>query len=239
MRVSIWTVPLVSAAWLILAPNANGDTVATVGDPVIARALHDGDSSGAIFILNISLAAFADPANFVKDWSFFDDDRAGYVVTPLLFSETGFNQFTVSGIGTTRTSDASGAQSFEFGLVSGSSTVGPASFFGYRNGSAASTSIPNNGPVEYENGPGPGIRFSGDPGFGPVNVGDQYSASTFGFRIYSLQFTIANANTSTQGETSTVPEPASALLLGTSIAVLVRRIRRRSPRALCGDSPRA
>ena len=164
-----------------------------IGDSLINRNRND-TASGVIRILTDPFGATTQQ---LSTWSFYDNDVIGREITPLILKLEG-NQYTIEGIGTTRTSDASGVQSFNFDLVSGSADVGGNLFFGWKDGSNGSN---NRGVVDYNNNNSDlmHVIVSGATNF---SVGDTYSFQNRR-RSYSIQATAV--------ETTTVPEVSPTL----------------------------
>jgi hypothetical protein len=110
--------------------QASAGVVETVGAPVVARAVTD-TAAGSIFALN---SGFTQPGTLIT-WSFYNDNlnQYGKVLTPLILELVG-NEYIIRGIGTPQTNDASGEQSFCFGLVSGSDKVDQNFLFGWKDG---------------------------------------------------------------------------------------------------------
>ena len=102
----------------------------TIGAPLVARALTD-TAAGSIFALN---GGFTQPGTLIT-WGFYNDNpsQIGKVLTPLILELVG-TEYIIRGIGTPQTNDASGAQSFCFGLVSGSDQVDQNFLFGWKDG---------------------------------------------------------------------------------------------------------
>lgn len=96
------------------------------GSPLVDRWENDSNA-GTLVVLSTPVSR---PGR-VTEWSFFDNDTPGHKVTPLLFEALPGDRYALRGIGTTRTSDASGVQSFPFGLIAGSDTAGPQTCVGF------------------------------------------------------------------------------------------------------------
>lgn len=128
--------------------------------------------------------------------------------------------YTVTGVGTTRTIAGTGAQTFSFGLTSGAAAVGIGYFFGWRDGDNVSTTG-NLGVPEYDNSVAGSIRWFGD-NVAPVVGSTPTSQDDFN-RVYSLQ---ANAVTS-----AAAPEPSALALLSLPLAGTVIRKRRSQGKA--------
>ena len=102
----------------------------TIGAPLVNRALTD-TAAGSIFALN---SGFTKPGTLTT-WAFYNDnpDQIGLVVTPLILELVG-TDYIIRGVGTPQANDASGAQSFSFGLMSGSDKVDQNFLFGWKDG---------------------------------------------------------------------------------------------------------
>ena len=166
----------------VLSLAATAGTI-TLGDPVIDRALDDG-AIGAMFVQPEPLFQ-----GQMTNWNFFDNDTPGQQVTPLIFQRTGPGAFRIAGIGTTRTSTGGGAQSFSFGLTSGSDLTGSDYYFGWKDGSNGTD---NAGTMDF-GFTQHAVRYLG-AGHTSFSVGNSKSVVldiAYGFpgRSYSLQFT--------------------------------------------------
>lgn len=95
----------------------------TVGSAVADRPIQDSASGLVLIYRGPSAPAFG-PDTLVS-WRFFDDDANGAFVTPLLFRVEGEN-LVLAAVGTSRASDASGAQSHPFAPIVGSDQLDPA-----------------------------------------------------------------------------------------------------------------
>ena len=186
--------------------NLTGETV---GNSLLNRASNDG-ANGSIFILN---DPFTSPAT-LTDWAFYDDDTPGRQLTPLLLTPSG-SDWEIVGIGDTRTSDGSGAQSFAFALLEGTDMVDADIYFGFKDGSDGSNNL---GVADYQDLPGvDGVIWLGS-GQTSFDVGDTFAAAGAFDRSYSIQAL----------STAAVPEPASiALWAGIGVAAILYWTRRR------------
>lgn len=173
------------------------NAISTIGDSLIDRGFNDG-ASGSIFVVPDS---FGSTTEELTMWSIFDNENSGGQVTPLILEDIG-SSYTIRGIGTTRASDASGVQSFNFDLVSGSADVGGNLFFAWKDGSNGTN---NQGVIDFSSDNSDLITWLGNSRTS-FNVGDNFSvASNFG-RSYSIQ---ASATTSVPFEFS----PTTGLIL--------------------------
>jgi ELWxxDGT repeat protein len=120
--------------------------------------------------------------NFTDDAGSAADDR---FVTPVIMKDMGDGKFQITGIGTARKIAPNIAQSFDFGLVSGSDSVGAGYFLGWKDGSATKD---NAGSVSFDFG-GDSVRWFGP---GQTNAGNMTvgrtlpTVSTFA-RSYAIQ----------------------------------------------------
>ena len=185
-----------------------------LGSPLIQR-LETDSCTGCLFAY--AVVPGADANQTLSSWAFYADAAptsprpGGNLITPILFSPTG----TVLGIGTTQTVTSPGAQSYSFGLASGSNVIQAGDLLGWRDGGTAANSG-NNGTISLFLDGGPGIHYyscvvQGTCAFsGSVAVGDTFAlenASTTA-RSYSAEFT-------------TTPEPGfyGALTLGLGVLI--------------------
>jgi hypothetical protein len=179
----------VSASLLLSAAAIT--QAATVGDPLIARPVHDS-GIGQVFAY---AGFFLAPGDRVISWAFFSDPTStnccnplGTSITPLIVTKTSATTWRITGIGTTRKNLQTGVQNFPFGLVSGSDIVGENSTFAWKDGGI---STHESGIVHFGSPKtGVGYFYLGQ-GVTPV-VGNNYT-SQFGAtpmdRDYSIQFT--------------------------------------------------
>jgi Ca2+-binding RTX toxin-like protein len=165
--------------------NTAGQTVTEgvqilTGDPLVQRPNND-TANGAVFVMDEPLPTVGN----VSSWSFYDTTDNGQQVTPLIVEKVGTN-YVIRGVGTTRTSNASGVQTFAFGLVSGSSAVGANYVLGWKDGSSFTT---NDGVIDYSDGSPDGVHYF-DPG-PALNVGANMGGGNGALaREYSIQFAV-------------------------------------------------
>ena len=207
---------------LLSAPVAQA---ATIGSPLIDRTIRDYNIGG-LFVYDLLLV----PEGFqVVSWGFYSLNTSnpvstsgvGNVITPLLFANTGGNNFEIIGIGTTRTNTNTGAQYFSFGLTSGTNIVGPNTYFGWRDGNI-SGSIVNDGSIELDYSGGPGLYYY------PTNAPTTFSGVIAPGQAYLFTDNTTTARTySVEVTTAPIPEPASMLLFGTGLIGLGAWRRRR------------
>jgi Ca2+-binding RTX toxin-like protein len=184
------------------------------GDPLIARPLNDG-GVGLVFVMDEPLPSVGK----VTSWSIYDATDNGQQVTPLIVEKVGAN-YVIRGVGTARTSSGSGLQTFNFGLASGSDTVGANYFLAWKDGSSVAD---NDGVIDYTDGGPDGIHYFA-PG-PPLNPGANIGAGTQLAREYSIQFSVdANASitvndlppTAAIPGSFTAPEGGSVVLAATA-----------------------
>jgi hypothetical protein len=208
--------PLAVLAAVVLLAGAASAT--TIGSDLIERGVTD-TCIGCLFVyIPFPTSAIGQT---VTSWGFFDNRAGANLITPVLFSGTG-SALEVAAIGTTRTNAGGGAQTYDFGLVSGTAAVGANMYFGWRDGNAGG-SIVNAGTIQFELTGGPGILYhtsaAGVYQFnGALTVGQAYTFSNqlTEARIYSADVTYT-------------PEPAVFGLLGSGLLALVvaaRRVKR-------------
>jgi len=146
----------------ILPAGVHGERI---GSPLLHRPFADVDR-GQVYIYKGTGDAFQSYGK-ISAWAFYDDQKAGMSVTPLLFKIVGKDIYALVGVGTTRASAGTGLQSFSFDLIAGSDDVAPGQFtFGFanraysvRNGALAA-GAPNTGAVAIER---PSATVPNDP----------------------------------------------------------------------------
>jgi hypothetical protein len=151
---------------------------------------------GAVGFKFVHMEEFTQPG-YLREWEFFSYDpgeTAENWITPMIVELVG-NNVVVRGIGTSRQTDWSGAQTFDFDLVDGSDYVGPGYYFGWRDGTMAAT---NNGVIQYDDEQGTVVRYFGSAAFA---VGDNLGTGSPVGRAYSVQ------------AIATVPEPGGLALV--------------------------
>ena len=126
--------------------------------------------SGCIFVY-IQFGS-ANAGQEVESYQFYNGAGAGTtnILTPILFENTGGQNFSILGIGASSTGFAAGYNSVPFVLSQGVSTVLDSNtFFGYVDGNASGT-ITNTGtiPSNYPTGPGKPGYFH--PPAGPLST---------------------------------------------------------------------
>ncbi len=153
-----------------------GPILETVGEAAIARPITD-TASGSIFVL--ATAGFSQGGD-VTEWLVYSTTT--FPITPILMRLEGNGSYTITGIGTTRSSSGGGAQTNAFALVSGSARVGPGYFFGWKDGSNGGNST---GVPAWADGSAAGVRwFQQHTAFA---VNESLGAGQFFNRAYSLQ----------------------------------------------------
>jgi hypothetical protein len=157
-----------------------GPPVETAGNPIIIRALYDG-ANGSIFVMEN--AGFTQSGT-VTDWQVWSS--VSRQITPLILHRGTSGEFSIKGIGTTRTSSGvATAQSFAFGLAAGSATVGIGDFLGWKDGGNGTD---NTGTPVYQDGGGGAVRwFSQVTSF---SAGQNLGAGQAFARTYSLAATV-------------------------------------------------
>ncbi len=161
-----------------------------VGESLEARSF---DDTAANFVFVTNNLPFTDAGRVTK-WSFYDDDDSGKSVTPVIFDD----QLRVRGIGTTRQSDGSGLQEFEFAAVAGDANVAPGWFYGWKDGSPDNDEV-NDGVIDQRplaETATDGAEYSvwGDGATSPELVLEQrpddvtYNFRTIPDRDYSVRF---------------------------------------------------
>lgn len=96
---------------------------------------------------------FVDGGYRLESWSFFNDNgdaQKGRLITPLLLRKQD-DKYELTGVGTTRTNDGTGVQSFDFEPVQGTDTVDEGYFFGWHTGDLEGNRNP--GVAEFEDAP--------------------------------------------------------------------------------------
>ena len=145
----------------------------------VNRAVIDA-ATGSIFVLG---DPFVTSHGHLAKWQLFQDGAgtAGRQITPLLLEPNGA-QWRVVGIGTTRTVNATGLQSFDFGLVAGSDDPS-GRYFGWKDGSAAG--VNNQGVPEYDDNTAKNIVWLGQRTSFAVN--DSFAVVGQFPRTYSIE----------------------------------------------------
>ena len=205
MRTSIVFAVLCSA---LLASSVLAGT-SSVGSPLIDRPNNDS-STGVIYLYLGGTQPLAGPGTILQ-WSFFDNEAGGanQKVTPLLYEQTGANQWKVVAIGTTRASTGGGVQTNAFTAIAGITSLqaGKQYTIGFTHRGYTGTGAN----VVADGGNGGVVDFTGYGVYtdrwayaiGTANLGTllgtgglALDSSGFGGRIYSASFSI-NANPST------------------------------------------
>lgn len=122
------------------ATSAHADE--TVGNAIVARGFTDS-ANGSVFLHDEPFSA----SGTLQSWSFFHQETFPQI-TPVLFEAVG-GQYRITGIGATRPVTGSGDSTYAFELVAGSASVGPNSFFGWKDGGNGTN---NTGAPEWTDG---------------------------------------------------------------------------------------
>ena|SRR5450432_1927060 len=206
----------------------------TIGSPLIQRDKSDTDA-GQVYVY-LGLTQPFTQSGQASSWSFYDAEHNGFVVTPLIFENTAPGQYTVTGVGTTRTSDASGIQNYDFGLIAGSDAVVAGQYtFGFTDraytfdGTSLVAGSSNTGVISAD---APAIGADiwratnvGTAGGGPValSIGTVIGDGGIAFFVDNTPYSPGTTRTYS-AQMTTVPEPA---LLGAfsmlAIALVARR----------------
>jgi hypothetical protein len=204
---NMFTAGLVAATMLAAPAQAQF----TVGDPLVARGGYDTFRG---FIL-IAPYTFSAPAygQAVSSVSIFDG-AVGRDFTPLILASSGGGNWTITGVGTQRIVGASGLQTYDFGLTSGSNIVDANTRLGWLSGSEL-------GAIQYTQDPDSDDNmfvYSSNALF-LSTVGATFAQLGVTDRAYSIQFTT---------QLTTVPEPSTlALTAGGLLALVVAAQKRR------------
>ena len=154
-------------------------------------------SSGLLWANNKPFAT----SGYAGNWSFYAGSRGssgmiGHTITPVLWTKSGAS-WVVSGVGTTRTIQATGINTYAFEPVAGTSAVTTSTYWGWYDGSATNTSL---GTISFDRAtaqygtalmsgshyPGVNQAFTTSYDFSGFNDGTSWS----GGRIYSVNFEI-------------------------------------------------
>lgn len=214
----------------LLIGSLQGINAGIVGDPVIQREATD-NATGLLYAYD---GTFGTAGN-VLTWSFYAGSTlttrsiAGQQITPVILDQSTAGGWTVTGIGTTQTVSGPGPYTFNFGLVSGSSAVGPTLTFGWYDGSSTAS---NQGTVSFDRAttavgfrdlvglafPVLGTAYALDSDFTGANDGTSWT----GGRIYSIQFDSLDSD-----PPSDAPEPSSlAMMFAGAFALIACKSRR-------------
>lgn len=171
--------------------DGGGGGVETIGNSLVDRPFLDG-AAGSMFVMTGNPFT---AAGSVDQWSFFNNNDvvATKQITPMLIEDVG-GSYVIRGIGATRMSSGTGAQSFAFDLVSGSAAVGPNVYFAWKDGGNGSD---NEGVPAFDTPTGDSARWFGG-GHTTFGVGENLGAGTAFGRTYSIQ---ANSDTAVPAET--------------------------------------
>ncbi len=172
-------------------------TPIVVGQHLKNRPTEDG-GTGNLF----AAEGFGFACGKVSEWSFRSRTNvyAGVRnITPVILEQTGdggLGNFTIRGIGTTRAvAHSADVQTFPFGLVSGSASMGPRHAFGWKDSAVDGGANP--GVISWTNGGGHWVLWLGGPN--PISVGLERALSRNLERRYSLQVAIDTPNAEAVG----------------------------------------
>jgi hypothetical protein len=160
----------------------------TIGQTITNRGSLDG-AVGAMFAAEV----YGSAQGTVSEWS-FQNSTGAYAgtrnITPVILEQTGnggLGAVTIRGIGTPRTvSHTAATQTFDFGLTSGSASMGPRHYFGWIDSDGGTGT--NGGVIGYSGGQDAFVLYFGSPG--AVSVGDTRSVALNLDRRYNLQVTV-------------------------------------------------
>src|SRR6516165_7285184 len=103
----------------LLIGSIQGIHAGVIGDLLIQRQTTD-TAAGFLYAYDGNFGTVGD----VLTWSFYAG-TGGHQITPIILDQSTSGGWTVTGIGTTQTVDSAGAYTFDFGVVFGSTAVGP------------------------------------------------------------------------------------------------------------------
>lgn len=224
-----------AAAAVFLASTLFGQLV--IGSPTLNRPNNDS-STGLICLYLGATLPLVGPGE-VRDWSFFDDDSnsPNALVTPLLCEATASGGWTVVAIGTTRSSNGSGAQTHPFATIAGSASLVAGQRYtiafthrGYTlNGATVVPGAGGSGVVDFD-----GYNLFTDRwayALGTANLGTVLGTGGLpldslgsGGRIYSVNFRVDAVVPvpGCQGNVATLESPTRALQPGTNFQGTIR-----------------
>lgn len=173
----------------------------TIGSEVIRRASSDFSLGSMVVLKSQPFRTTGE----VSSWSFYSETTR--TITPIVFQAVG-DEYQIVGIGRTRTSDGTGAQTFEFDLQTGSANVASSGFFfGFKDGDNQTNVA---GVVRWASSADDEVfRYNG-PLSGKMVVGQTLTGgATFG-RTYSVQATTrARLAGPIRAEITDTPAPSS------------------------------
>ena len=200
---------------LLLVGTVQLISASTIGNPLIQRESSDLDV-GRLYAYDGDIGSGS-----VINWSFYAGNLEGLpiygnMITPVIIDKT---NWSIVGVGTTRTVTDPGVYSFSFGLVSGIDMAGPNLAFGWYNGSSTT---PTSGSISFDRAPtAVGVSDFAEllfPVVGSVYTprfdftgGNNMTDDWLGGRIYSIQF----------DPDPVVPEPATWSMMAGACAALV------------------
>jgi hypothetical protein len=120
----------------------NQATLYSFNNGLVTGASTDSASTTYVNLLNLGITL----GSTLTNWSFFTN-ITGKSITPLILEDTGSSNYTIRGIGTSRSVTATGLQSYSFGLVEGTNVFVNANYrFGWKDGTTTSA---NTGVISF------------------------------------------------------------------------------------------
>ncbi len=178
-----------------------------LGSDLSNRSFNDG-ADGQLYLYDTAVGIAGKAQNF----EFYDNESGSRYITPLIFEKFG-DSYILRGIGTSRLTTGAGAQSYPFGLVSGSNEMGTNYTFGfvdrYYSGTVFQT-YSGGGSVDWDYAAPTRWRItSGSTNFGvgvglTYTVGSQLHATET--RTYSARLTVNRAPTFISLTSTSIPE---------------------------------
>jgi uncharacterized delta-60 repeat protein len=178
-----------------------------LGSDLSNRSFNDG-ADGQLYLYDTAVGIAGKAQNF----EFYDNESGSRYITPLIFEKFG-DSYILRGIGTSRLTTGAGAQSYPFGLVTGSNDMGTNYTFGfvdrYYSGSVFQT-YSGGGSVDWDYAAPTRWRItSGSTNFAvgvglTYTVGSQLHATET--RTYSARLTVNRAPTFISLSNTSIPE---------------------------------
>lgn len=213
---------------LLLAGVAHADVV--VGSAAIDRNINDSFIGLSLIYRGVT-QPFAGGGSEATTFTFFSDVFANTWVTPFVLEIIGPSSYQVVGIGTSRLTDASGVQSFNFAALAGSALTqaGRNYTFGYSN--RAYQADGTGGVIEVAGTANRGaIPFTGYNDFsdqwsyantGAIQMGMVLGTGGIPLDVSGLNGRIYSANMTF----GVIPAPGSLVLAGAGLLMATRRRR--------------